>query len=80
MRRSISGDSASVPFSSFDSGSMPATFSPTTNGMPAKAAPVAKAGQYLRAIAVDPRAPVIIGIRHLIVSLRPKLVDTSASL
>jgi hypothetical protein len=44
---------------------MPTTFSPTTMGKPQRAAPMAKESQYLAAIGVDPRAPVIIGMRHV---------------
>ena len=44
---------------------MPQTFSPQTSVMPEMAAPTAKCSQFLRAISVEPSAPVKIGSRHL---------------
>ncbi len=42
---------------------MPHTFSPTTTEIPEMAAPMAKLSQYLRAMSVEPRAPVNTGMR-----------------
>ena len=53
------------------SGSMPQTFSPQTRLMPVMAAPTAKCSQFLRAISVEPRAPVNMGMRILTLSVTP---------
>ncbi len=58
------GDLCPCAFSS-SLGSMPQTFSPQTRVTPLMAAPTAKCSQFLRAISVEPRAPVKIGDFHL---------------
>ncbi len=49
--------------SSSSPGSIPQTFSPQTIVMPEMAAPAAKCSQFLRAISVEPSAPVKAGSR-----------------
>ena len=60
------GDFVTLPLpSSSSAGSMPQTFSPQTSVMPEIAAPTAKCSQFLRAISVEPSAPVKTGSAHL---------------
>ena len=56
---------------------MPTTFSPMTMGKPHRAAPTAKESQYLAAMKVEPRAPVMMGRRQVVLTSRPKRVATS---
>jgi len=44
-------------------------------GIPIRAAPMAKESQYFAAINVEPRAPVIIGILHLVLTSLPNAVS-----
>ncbi|OPX95858.1 MAG: hypothetical protein A4E58_01957 [Syntrophorhabdus sp. PtaB.Bin006] len=55
--------------------SMPTTFSPTTIGMPTRAAPAAKESQYFAAMKVDPKAPVIMGTLHFVFTSLPNSVS-----
>ncbi len=56
---------------------MPHTFSPQTIETPEIAAPTAKCSQFLRAISVEPRAPVKIGTRILTLFAYPNSVSVS---
>ena len=56
---------------------MPQTFSPHTSEMPEIAAPTAKCSQFLRAISVEPSAPVKIGTRILTLFVTPNSVSVS---
>ena len=77
MRRSSSGALLILPFLISDSLSTPTTFSPTTIGMPTSAPPMANESQYLAAMKVEPRAPVIIGRRLFVLTLWPNSVVRS---
>src|SRR6056297_1127065 len=72
MRRSRSGEDSVFPLPMTALRSTPTTFSPTTMGMPTRAHPAAKESQYLAAMNVDPRAPVIRGIPTLVLVSAPK--------
>ena len=54
---------------------MPQTFSPHTRLMPVMAAPTAKCSQLARAISVEPRAPVKMGMVCFTWLAVPKLVS-----
>ena len=56
---------------------MPATFSPHTQVTPLMAAPMAKCSQFLRAISVEPSAPVKIGASILTLRSQPYSVSYS---
>jgi len=63
------------PFSMTARRSTATTFSPTTMGMPDRAQPMAKESQYLAAIKVEPKAPVMSGSRARIGCSRPNVVS-----
>ena len=60
-------------------GSMPQTFSPQTSVTPLMAAPTAKCSQFLRAISVEPNAPVKTGAAIFTFRSQPYRVSTSTA-
>ncbi len=79
MRRSISGDLAIFPFLNSDLESMPQMFSPATTITPDMAAPMATSSQLMRAISVDPTAPVKTGKFNLMLPSAPTAVVVSTA-